>query len=265
MNLLKEISQTCKECGTENFKLVMTVLHPDDCVDIIRQIVNKSLFYKSCRNCRELIHFKYTFSFHDPKNRFIVCLIFPREDGLLEPNNQIDFELARKVPKTYKTLIVINEQELIETIVCLKKNLDKRVLELYKLFFKTENNIDLGSKNELLHLLELNQKWYARTKLKFSIKLPSTKETEFIENINMKRLKSATNLITSLQPNLIPNTWYLINRNYPFGKVVSLNQTFKNEIPEYITLEIENNCIVLPRQYLELVQTLGKGRRVNFS
>jgi hypothetical protein len=262
MQPIKEIEKLCPNCKTSNYITAITVLHEGDIENFHDQLKRRQFFLKECRNCREPIYFKYDLLFHNPKKRFLIYLHHPNSETYLQTSNDSDLEIIKKIPSDYKSQIALNGDEFLETLVCLENNMDKRILELYKIFLKIEKNIPLKSTTETLYLTEIKRPWFKRTKLIFSFLDSGGMQHDLTECINITRFNKAKKLIQILDPTLLNNEWYLINWNYPLAEIFNINQGIELPTPIYIEMNLSGKKLILPNQFLTIAQRLGKADKI---
>lgn len=126
-----EITLACPKCGFKQTRTLYKSINAETDGELKQFIMNRELFTFTCDDCDHKALLDYDFLYHDPEGKFMIYF--------LKDYKEDSDTLYRNIPKPspeYRLRIVTSVSSLIEKIKIFDMDMDDRVIELCKLFYK---------------------------------------------------------------------------------------------------------------------------------
>lgn len=151
MSKMQQRTVSCGSCGKAFVATVYESLNTDYAIDVPERIMNGQMFRGTCARCGAVTNFEYDVLYHDLKHGTMIWVIHKHV-----PDYEKLVEQARSLPTTYtNTRIVSDMTELREKVFCLEYDRDDRIIELCKVFVKSQlllQQPDFGLKRIVYHV-----------------------------------------------------------------------------------------------------------------
>lgn len=128
---IQKITVACPKCGFKQTRTLYKSVNAQTDSDVKDLIMNRDLFTFVCDDCDYKAMLDYDFLYHDPEEKVMIYF--------LKDYDEKTDTLYRNTPKPtpdYKLRIVKSASDLIEKIKIFDMDMDDRVIELCKLFYK---------------------------------------------------------------------------------------------------------------------------------
>lgn len=249
----------CESCKQTFEAEVYTSINVQHNPELRKKVLDGTFFKYMCPNCSYIIDSSYETLYHDMDKKFMVWLVKPDEHNIIFMQ-QNSLKIAGILPD-YKLCISRYPFQWIERISTLESGIDPRIMELYKFGLKDKKNLPLKTENDFLHFKNLTKNIFGRTKFHWYCVYDNGDKEEFSKTIDVQKYDAYKNLIKSLEPDLKPTSWYLIDWQFPFG--IEINDGELIQLP-YTSdfIEFGQNRTKLPSQFLEIAERTGKGRPI---
>ncbi|HYK75821.1 MAG TPA: CpXC domain-containing protein [Daejeonella sp.] len=250
---------TCEKCGHQFEKLVYTSVNAKQDPELRLSILNGTFFKHKCPSCGNVIESFYKVLYHDVEKKFMVWLVEPDTDNNIFMER--DSLKAAGILRDYRLHISRYPFQWVERISTLEFGMDPRIIELYKFGIKESKNFPLETQNDFLHFSKCSRSFLGRTKFIWKFVYDDGEIEGYSKVIDAKKYQAYEGLIRSIEPNLKPSAWYLIDWQFPFGFEMHDEELIQLPLTSEF-IEIGENGTKLPKQFLEVAERTGKGKQV---
>ena len=250
---------TCSNCGqifeAEVYTSVNSKLNPE-----LRQSILAGNFFKhTCSLCGCINDVSYEALYHDMNKKFMVWLVKPDEENVIFMQKN-SLKLGAMFSE-YKLFISRYPFQWIERIITSELGMDARVIEMYKCGIKEKERFPLKTQNDFLHFQKYTRNFLGRTKFHWKYVRDNGETEEYTKKLNAIKYQEYESLIRSIEPNLTPSVWYLIDWQFPFGKEIDDGELI--QLPETSDfIEIGASKKRLPKQLLDIVERTENGDKI---
>lgn len=249
----------CESCGKTFEAEVYTSINVQHNPELRKKVLNGTFFKYNCPYCNYIIDSFYETLYHDMDRKFMVWLVRPDEDNIIFMQ-QNSLKIAGILPD-YRLSISRYPFQWIERIITLELSMDPRIIELYKFGIKDKKNLPLKTENDFLHFHKFTRNILWRTKFHWKYIYDNGDKEKFSKKIDTHKYNTYKNLIKSLEPNLKPSSWYLIDWQFPFGLEINDGELIQLPLTSDF-IEFGEDRTKLPSQFLEVAKRTEKGGQI---
>jgi hypothetical protein len=163
MSKLSSVDIECPKCAVASTYEFYTSVNVTVDPNLKDMVLDGSIFYKSCPKCGTRFDVSPDMLYHDMRKRLMIWLKNPDESGVPNLEEGTDAALTQLLPG-YAARIVTGRNELIEKIKIADDSHSDIMIEIAKLFYSINNQIDLAA---MFYYQQTKKKIFGRQKLVF--------------------------------------------------------------------------------------------------
>ncbi len=132
----------CPDCGQEVEMTIWDSLNADLDPQAKEKLIDGTLFLFQCPKCGHESMIAYSILYHDMKNKVMVYCVPPEDvEFTIKQLAEIEQNLPAGVTSGYTTRVVYNHNDLREKAIIFDNQLDDRIIELVKLWYRMHISI----------------------------------------------------------------------------------------------------------------------------